>query len=198
MLYQHRHFKLDTKNEEVFDEHGKKIPLTGNPFWLLVFLCENKSASTGDIADYLETAEGSKIYNNDHIRQYRYKIKTAVGYDVIKYENKRFFIDGQIEKIEEKTISEKNEKTKKSAFKFWPILLIAVVVFSGTFLFLKNRNKSSDINALHNQEKSVQKLIDEMILIPAGEFLMGSTEKQALEAWRINDGHYDKEGCASP
>ena len=32
-----------------------------------------------------------------------------------------------------------------------------------------------------------------MLLIPAGEFFMGSTEKQAIEAWRKNDGGYDKE-----
>lgn len=94
MIYKHKFFSIDEKLKKVFDENGKELRLTGNAFRVLVFLCKNKSANLTQIGEELDRA---KDYNEDHIRQYRYKINSIVGSEVMKYENKIYFIDGDIE-----------------------------------------------------------------------------------------------------
>ena len=109
MLYKHQFFILDSDVRKVFDENNKELKITGNSFRVLVFLCEHKTATVTDISDVLDR---SKNYEEDHIRQYRYKINTIIGKNIVKYENKIYFIDGGTEKIANKDslIFNKNDR----------------------------------------------------------------------------------------
>lgn len=98
-MYKHQYFILDTGIRKIFDENNKELKITGNSFRVLVFLCERGQATITDISDALDRA---KDYDEDHIRQYRYKINTIIGKNIVKYENKVYFIDGGTEKIENK------------------------------------------------------------------------------------------------
>jgi len=97
MNFKHQYFYLDTKLRKVFDGHSKELCLTGNAFRVLVFLCDNGSATITEIGDFLDS---EKNYNENHIRQYRYKINTIVGNNVIQYKNSIYSIVGDIEKVE--------------------------------------------------------------------------------------------------
>jgi len=101
MIYQNKYFILDTSLRKVFDENNKELKITGNSFRVLVFLCEYGSATITDIGDALDRA---KDYDEDHIRQYRYKINTIIGKNIVKYENKIYFIDGGTQKTENKDL----------------------------------------------------------------------------------------------
>lgn len=109
MIYKHKYFILDTSLRKVFDENNKELKITGNSFLVLVFLCEHGSATVTDISDVLDR---SKNYEENHIRQYRYKINTIIGKNIVKYENKIYFIDGGTKKIENKDslILDKNNR----------------------------------------------------------------------------------------
>lgn len=109
MIYQNKYFILDTSLRKVFDENNKELKITGNSFRVLVFLCEHGSATITDISDALDRA---KDYDEDHIRQYRYKINTIIGKNIVKYENKIYFIDGETQKIANKDapILDKNNR----------------------------------------------------------------------------------------
>ncbi len=98
MYYQYKYFILDSKAKKIFDENQKELRLTGNAYRVLIFLCDKGHSTVTDIGDYLDRA---KNYNEDHIRQYRYKINTIIGKNIVKYENKMYFIDGKVEKVEE-------------------------------------------------------------------------------------------------
>jgi len=101
MIYEHKFFRLNTDTKEVFDEHGKELRLTGNAYRVLVFLCANKRGTITDIGDFLDR---EKNYSEDHIRQYRYKINTIIGHDVMIYKNSMYSLVGNVssvEKIEE-------------------------------------------------------------------------------------------------
>jgi len=97
MYYKHQYFCLDTKLRNVLDENNKELSLTGNAFRVLVFLCDNKSATITEIGDFLDI---EKDYDENHIRQYRYKINTIIGNDVVQYKNSIYSIVGDIEKVE--------------------------------------------------------------------------------------------------
>ncbi len=84
MNYKHQHFQLDTDSKKVFDENNKELRLTGNAFRVLTFLCEKKNTNLSEIGEYLDYA---KDYDENHMRQYRYKINTIIGKDVIEYKN---------------------------------------------------------------------------------------------------------------
>ena len=109
MIYKNKYFILDTDIRKVFDENNKELKITGNSFRVLVFLCERGQATITDISDALDQA---KDYDEDHVRQYRYKINTIIGKNIVKYENKIYFIDGGTEKIENKDslILDKNNR----------------------------------------------------------------------------------------
>lgn len=143
MIYKHQYFILDTDIRKVFDENNKELKITGNSFRVLVFLCEHGPATVANISDALDRI---KDYDEDHIRQYRYKINTIVGKNIIKYENKIYFIDGRTEKLENKNlpILDKNNrntnllqskpynkamdmKNYKKIFIFSGILLILII-----------------------------------------------------------------------
>jgi len=57
-----------------------------------------------DIGGYLDFA---KDYDENHIRQYRYKINLIIGHDIIKYENNLYFLSSEV--LETDKI-EKNER----------------------------------------------------------------------------------------
>jgi len=95
MIYRYQHFKLDTDNRTVVDENNKQLRLTGNAYRVLVFLCANKSGTVTEIGGFLDWA---KDYDENHLRQYRYKINTIVGHDVVNYQNGVYLLTGNIEK----------------------------------------------------------------------------------------------------
>ena len=124
MLYKHQHFVLDKDKRKVFDENQRELRLTGNAYRMLVFLCENGSSTVTEIGDYLDWA---KNYNEDHLRQYKYKINTIVGEDIVEYRNGVYSLIGEVRKEKdnrntnllhgdnvksEKTIMEKTETIK--------------------------------------------------------------------------------------
>lgn len=95
MIYRHKHFSLNTKLKKIFDENNKELRLTGNAFRVLIFLCENEASTITRIGEYLD---GAKDYDENHMRQYRYKINSIIGYDVVVYQNNVYSISGNIEK----------------------------------------------------------------------------------------------------
>lgn len=105
MIYQHQYFQLDTESRKVFDENGKELVLTGNAYRMLVFLCDKKHANLSEIGDYLDYA---KEYTENHIRQYRYKIETIIGRDVIEYKNGIYSIIGNVQECLELARNERN------------------------------------------------------------------------------------------
>lgn len=223
MTYEHQYFQLDAEKRKVFDENGKELALTGNAYRLLVFLCRKKNATLTDINDHFDPA-GAKEYTEDHIRQYRHKINSIISHNIAVYKNKIYSINGTVSenkneavlnpvatkarRTEESLCEEmewgareisrqwKNKLSKKEKIVI-PFLIILLMLFSAVVLGnKKGNNRANEKSGLTRKTKADAgpKPQDEMVLIPAGEFLMGSTEQQALEAWRKNDGGYDKEG----
>lgn len=97
MTYKHQYFVLDTESRRVFDENDKPLRLTGNAFRLLIFLCSRKNATITDIGEELDSA---KDYDENNVRQYKYKINTIIGHDIIEYRNGIYSIIGGIEQVE--------------------------------------------------------------------------------------------------
>ena len=97
MIYLHQYFRLDAKSKKVFDENEKNLRITGNAYRLLVFLCEKKNANITEIGDYLDWA---KDYDENNIRQYKYKANTIIGYDVIEYKNGMYSLAGEVEETD--------------------------------------------------------------------------------------------------
>ncbi len=223
MIYKHPYFKLDTESKKVFDENNKELTLTGNAYRLLVFLCGKNNATLTDINDYFDPA-GAKDYTENHIRQYRYKINSIIGRNIVSYKNNVYSINGAISKYEnsadlEPTVPKtqtfeesrvkketdgsadeasqrKREKLSEKEKIVIPSLIVFLIIFSAVVLGNKNKNAgvAPESNlASEAAANSGPKPQGDMILISAGEFLMGSTEKQAIEAWQKNDGDYDRE-----
>lgn len=105
MNFKHQYFYLDTKLRKVFDENNKELHLTGNSFRVLVFLCNNGSATVTEIGDFLDRV---KDYDENHIRQYRYKINTIIGKNIVEYKNNVYSIIGDIKKVENSKKSDCN------------------------------------------------------------------------------------------
>src|SRR3989338_7101292 len=99
MICKHKKFSLDTETRGVYDENNKLLRITGNVYRTLVFLCANKSGTITEIGEYLDRA---KEYNEDHLRQYKYKINTIIGADIVKYYNNIYSIEGEIEVFDER------------------------------------------------------------------------------------------------
>lgn len=106
MIYQHKYFVLDTKSKKVFDENSKELRLTGNAYRVFAFLCEKNNADITDINTCLDWA---KEYNENHIRQYRYKINTIIGHDVVEYKNNIYSLIGEL-----KTADKKDKKLRNT------------------------------------------------------------------------------------
>ena len=225
MIHKHQHFRLDTESKKVFDENNKELMLTGNAYRLLAFLCNKNNATLTDINDYFDPT-GTKDYTENHIRQYRYRINSIIGHRIITYKNNIYSINSAVSKHEdyadlgsiipktqesekgsfkEKTdrnaIEISKQERKKSREKLIISSLIVLLIIYGAVV-LGNKNKDTGIVTKSNPpdgtaSDSGRDFQDDMVLIPAGEFLMGSTEQQALEAWRQNDGGWGKEDYLS-
>ncbi|MDP3043179.1 MAG: hypothetical protein Q8N21_02140 [bacterium] len=104
MYYRHKYFILDSKAKKVFDENQKELRLTGNAYRVLVFLCDKGHSTVTDIGDDLDRARN---YDEDHIRQYRYKINTIIGKNIVEYKNSIYSIIGDVKKLEK---LEKNDR----------------------------------------------------------------------------------------
>jgi hypothetical protein len=167
MIYQHQYFQLDTESKKVFDENSKELVLTGNAYRMFVFLCEKKHANLTQIGEYLDYA---KEYTENHLRQYRYKIETIVGRNVIEYKNGMYSINGDLQeapelaKVERNTdllrskgveLKQDNSKSfKKMKFIKWlGVAIVALLLILGT-AHLLNRNpavKKSSTGICHQK-----------------------------------------------
>lgn len=131
MNYQHQYFQLDTESKKIFDENGKRLRLTGNAFRMLVFLCKNKNANLTKIGDFLDHA---KNYDENHIRQYRYKINTIIGKDIIEYQNGIYSLlgDCNTDLLQENSL--KSEPMKQNiVFNIYPGIIVAVMLLLSFF-----------------------------------------------------------------
>ena len=77
---------------------------------------------------------------------------------------------------------------------------LVVVAIAGAFFALRRPTAEPPTPVLVVDEQAklasldiTPKPIRDMVTIPAGDFLMGSTEAEALDAFTKNDGHYNKE-----
>jgi hypothetical protein len=136
MIFKHKQFTLDDKIKRVFDENGRELRLTGNAYRMLEFLCEKKNANLTEIGDFFDWA---KDYTENHIRQYRYKINTIIGADIVEYKNGIYSLTGNIEKTEKSDRitdllqqdsigSRKGIMEKIKGIKFTPIPAITAIV----------------------------------------------------------------------
>jgi iron(II)-dependent oxidoreductase len=196
MIFKHRYFKLDAASKKVFDENNKELALTGNAYRLLAYLCNKKNATISDINDCFDPA-GAKEYTENHVRQYRYRINSLIGRNIVAYKNNIYSIDGPISTEERQQKWKKFSKKEKIVISSSVILLLIYGIFS-----LGNKNRAIDPTAKINSSEQTSissdpKPQDDMILIPAGVFIMGSTEQEALEAWRENDGGWGEEDYLS-
>jgi len=96
MLYKHKLFTLNIKTKNVFDKNNKELRLTGNSYRLLVLLCQNGAANIKEIGEYLDD---KKDYDANHIRQYRYKINSIIGDNLVKYRNTVYYINGKVDEV---------------------------------------------------------------------------------------------------
>jgi len=196
MIFKHRYFKLDAVCKRVFDKNNKELALTGNAYRLLVFLCNKKNATISDINDFFDPA-GAKEYTENHVRQYRHKINSLIGYNAVVYKNNIYSIDGPIstEKLERKW--KKFSKKEKIVISSSIILLIIYGIFT-----LGNKKSAADPVAEKSSpeqtpENSAPKPQDDMVLIPQGAFFMGSTLQEVVDTWHQNDGGWGKEDYTS-
>jgi len=210
MVYKHRHFFLDPQSRQVWDENGKSLRLTGNAYLMLEFLCKEKHGTVTDIGDVLDQMGKKRSkdetraimgYDENDLRQLKHRINSLIGYNVVKYQNHIYSIEGEIVQSEEKfvptkpVISEKVEAGPKR--KVWRriidniktdkryIVLITGGVLIGIILLAIYLMKPSLVSGPKPEE--------DMILIPAGEFIMGSTEEEALTAYKLcaeEEGEY--------
>ncbi|MCX6738971.1 MAG: SUMF1/EgtB/PvdO family nonheme iron enzyme [Candidatus Parcubacteria bacterium] len=171
MFYKHKYFTLNTEDRSVLDENSKKAHVTGNAYLLLEFLCERGKAAT--LTDVIELLGVRDSFDENNVRQLRIKIRTAIGHDIILYKNQRYSIDGEVVKSE-------TEPEKTANQKFWNKKKIIVAILLCVFVFalftVLWKNKEILIH--------VEKPKDQMTFIPAGDFTMGSTEEQAMQAYQ--------------
>ncbi|MCX6762881.1 MAG: SUMF1/EgtB/PvdO family nonheme iron enzyme [Candidatus Moranbacteria bacterium] len=196
MIFKHRYFKLDAASKKVFDENNKELALTGNAYRLLAYLCNKENATLTDINDFFDPA-GAKEYTENHVRQYRYRINLLIGRNIVAYKNNVYSIDGPISTEERQRKWKKFSKKEKVVISSSVILLLIYGIFA-----LGNKNRATDpVVEINSSEQtsvnSAPKPQDDMILIPAGEFLMGSTEQEVIDAWHQNDGGWKKEDYIS-
>ena len=137
MFYKHQYFIIDTLSRKVFDENGKELRLTGNAYRMLVFLCQKKSATLSEIGFILDYA---KDYDENHLRQYRYKINSIIGHDVLEYKNGIYSIVGDCKEVEK--LEENNRNTdllqsgviklprmnKNITFTKWPAIIASILL----------------------------------------------------------------------
>ncbi len=200
MLYRHRHFRLDTDSESVFDENGKPLAFTKHLFRALRALCEYENIDTDELGDLINGGESDHFYNHNTIRQYRYRINKLIGYDVVRYEKQRFFLDERVVTDDRSGISDDGTDTDdgvtvpRSRFSWRMIVLVGIAVVAaavgGAFVF-RSRPDSQAASPI-GPETPVIRTESDMVSVPAGEFLMGSTDAQVNDAHRSDTAGYDR------
>ncbi len=204
MIYKYKHFSLDPQSRQVWDENGKSLRLAGNAYLMLEFLCKAEHGTVTDIGDALELITGATRemgYNENDLRQLKYKINSLISYEVVTYRNHIYSIEGEIVQSEEKFVPTKpvipekveaepkrkvwrriieNIKTDKRYIALISGCVLIVVILSAIYLI-----KPSSVSG--------PKPTEDMVLIPAGDFIMGSTEEEALAAYELcleEEGEY--------
>jgi iron(II)-dependent oxidoreductase len=203
MIYKHQYFELNTESKRVFDENSKELALTGNAYRLLFFLCDKKNATLTDINDFFDPA-GAKDYTENHVRQYRHKINSLIGYNVIVYKNNIYSLSSPTssETHQRKSAGQQAGWKEFSRKEKWVISIstILLIIYSAFALGNKGSSNNLTIKATPTNQVSINsspKPQDDMLLIPAGEFLMGSTEQEISDAWRQNDGGWERQDYIS-
>jgi iron(II)-dependent oxidoreductase len=172
MVYKHKYFTLNTKSRQVFDEHGKKLRITGNAYLMLEFLCKEKHGTVTDIGDVLDrvgkkrSKDETRVimgYTEDDLRQLKYKINSLVGHEIVKYQNHIYSLEGEVK--EEKFLS-KRKIYFVVIFVFFTVTIGFSAIIAQPSLFVKKPES-------------------EMVFIPAGEFIIGSDEKEINEAFEF-------------
>ncbi len=188
MIYKHKYFKLDSNKKTLLDEYGRvaQISGTGHAFKLLELVCNSESGSVDleDINNCFDIA-GAKTYSNDYFRGLRNALKKVLGHEVLEYQNGRYNLIGDIEKMDREPehkdfpatgAPSKPKRTPKYLNKLSAIII--VLILFGLFIgwrFIK----PSIYNFI------TEKPADDMIVISAGEFIMGSTESQIRSAYNL-------------
>lgn len=196
MIFKHKYFKLDAASKKVFDENNKELALTGNAYRLLAYLCDKKNATLTDINDFFDPA-GAKEYTENHVRQYRYRINLLIGRNIIAYKNNIYSINGLV------SIETPRQKWKKFSKKEKAVISSSIILLLIYGIFALGDKKGIADPATEPSSSgqapadAAPKPQDDMILIPAGEFLMGSTEQEIIDTWRQNDGGWKKEDYVS-
>ena len=189
MIYRHTYFTLDTEAKTVSDENGKPLAFTEYLFRALHFLCEYTNIGTDEFGDLIGGEESDRLYDHNAIRQYKYWINKLLGHDVVHYKEQRFFIDGEVMKGEEAPVPAvsvtEDSVVLKAVFSKKIIVAIVVVLLVSAV--------SLSAYAFVNKPVVLARPKSNMILIPAGNFFMGSTEEQALQAFKMNGEIYEKE-----
>jgi len=196
MIYRHKQFSLDPQSRQVRDENSKPLRLTGNAYLMLEFLCKTKHGTVTDIGDVLELVTGATRemgYNENDLRQLKYKINSLIGYEVVVYRNHIYSIEGEIVQSEEEFVPPKPVIPKKVEVepkrKVWKLIIeniktdkkyialiggsVLIIVIFLTIYFIKPSFISGS------------KPVEDMVLIPAGDFTMGSAEEEALAAYDL-------------
>ncbi len=120
--------------------------LTGNAYRMLVFLCANRNATLSQIGEFLDWA---KEYTENHLRQYKYKINTIIGENIIDYKNSVYSIVGEVKNADSFNSNNRNTdllrqdnlQSRKSNQQILPLVkftkipaIIAIVFYSCHFL----------------------------------------------------------------
>ncbi len=131
MIYKHQYFQINTESRKIFDENRKELRLTGNAYRLLVFLCEKKNANLTEIGEYLDWA---KDYDENHLRQYRYKINTIIGHDVIEYKNGIYSLVGECNTdLLQPNILTSGTVKKNIKFNIYPSIIASILLLLSFF-----------------------------------------------------------------
>lgn len=178
MVYKHQHFILDTETRNVYNAKGEEKNLGPQSFIMLEFLCKNKGVS--ELEDTLRAIDSSKEFSDDSARKIRERINSAFPINnnekIVIYHQGKLLIGGPINEekrsIEEiiKEIKESSPISKKNNLRrIFVFSSILFVIFLVSFTF-------------YDKKLLVDKPKEEMILIPGGKFLIGSTELEIKKA----------------
>src|SRR3989344_6669615 len=185
MIYRHEYFTLDSDNKKAYNRYGDEVRLTGDAFRFLEFLCQrpNNRATATEIGDHLDRF---KDYTDSYFRGLKNKIQTALNAEFIDYGEGSYSINGEV--IQSDGLGEKKDVPSTATvsgrprFSILVIIAVAILVIIATAYFLLNKtgNESGNITS-------------DMVEIPAGKFLMGSTEDEIKQAynWCVEkEGNY--------
>ena len=204
MLYRHEHFTLNTGNKTVLNKHNEAVNLTGHAYSLLELLClKHPEALRLNDIDLAFDSAGAKNYTEDYIRTLRQKIKTALNSSVIVYENNIYKLAGGLMPAEQEGVPVDYPRLKAEAnipqttFKLpTPKKKTLLIVVLTTLVFVLGVSAyiyRDNLPLLKNGSENLPRPVDDMVLIPAGDFTMGSTEaeiKEAAEICKKDEGNW--------